>query len=116
MAVKGHNRDRFDTHFQEILDNIDIKVIAPRLVASGIISSDDKVKLEEKPKKSAVKFMRQKIKNHKNGNLLFKQCLTQTSQIQGHQELLSILYNPVDSNPGIAIATLECNLKWIARD
>ena len=100
MAGKGHSHDHFDTHFQKILENIDIKQIAPCLVTLGIISSDDKVKLEEKSKKSAVKFMRQKVKIHENGNLLFKQCLTETSEIQGHQELLSILYNPVDSNSG----------------
>ena len=98
MAIKEHSH--FDAHFQDIIENIDVKLIAPSLAASGIISSDDKVKLEEKSKKS-VRFMLQKVKNHENGNLLFKQCLINTSGSQGHQELLSILYNPEDSNSGI---------------
>ena len=97
MAVKGHSH--FDKHFQKILENIDVKLIAPFLAASGIISSDDQAKLEEKSKKS-VKFILQKVKNHDNGDFLFKQCLTETSESQGHQELLSILYNLESSNSG----------------
>lgn len=81
--------------------SIDVKLIAPFLVASDIISSDDEVKLKEKSKKSVVKFILQKVKNHNNGELLFKRCLKETSsESQGHQELLSMLYNPEDSNSG----------------
>ena len=110
MAAKGASR--FDTHFHDILENIDVKLIATSLAASGIILSDEKDKLEEKSKKS-VKFMLKKVKHHDNGDLLFKQCLTETSESQGHQKLLLILYNPENSNSGIAI---QYNLIKLSKD
>ena len=98
MAKGG---DHFDVHFQDILDNIDIKLITPFLTTSGIISADIQTELEKALKKPAVKLMLRKVRNHTNGNVLFKDCLTKTSESQGHQNLLSILYNPKHSYSGI---------------
>ena len=41
----------FDSHYQDIFDNIDVKLIAPLLVTSGIISVNEQAELEEKSKK-----------------------------------------------------------------
>ena len=88
----------FDSHFQDIFDNIDVELIAPLLVTSGIISSSDQTKLKEKSKKS-VKFILRKVKSLDDGDALLKDCLTKTSGSQGHQRLLSILYTK-DSSSG----------------
>ena len=84
MAKGG---DHFDVHFQDILNNIDIKLITPFLTTSGIISSDDQTELEKASKESAVRLMLEKVRSHTNGNVLFKDCLTKTSESQGHQNL-----------------------------
>ena len=88
----------FDSHFQDIFDNIDVELIAPLLVTSGIISASDQTKLKEKSKKS-VKFILRKVKSLDDGDALLKDCLTKTSGSQGHQRLLSILYTK-DSSSG----------------
>ena len=97
MAKGG---DLFDLHFQDIFDNIDLILITPFLKNLGIISADDQAELEKSPKKSAVRLMLQKVREHANGNILFKDCLTKTNESQGHQKLLSILYNPKYSYSG----------------
>lgn len=91
QMAKGH--DHFDVHFQDILDNLNIKLIAPVLTSSGIISADDQAELEKKSKKPAVKFVLRKVRDHHNGNFLFKECLANTSESQDHQNLVSILYS-----------------------
>ena len=88
----------FDSHFQDIFDNIDVEIIAPLLVTSGIISASDQTKLKEESKKS-VKFILRKVKSLDDGDALLKDCLTKTSGSQGHQRLLSILYTK-DSSSG----------------
>lgn len=76
------------------MDNLDIKLITPFLIASGIILPDDQAELDKMPKKSAVKLVLDNIRNDADGDALFKDCLTQTSKSLGHRKLLSILYNP----------------------
>ena len=88
----------FDSHFQDIFDNIDVELIAPLLVTSSIISDSDQAQLKEKSKKS-VKFILRKVKSLDDGDALLKDCLTKTSGSQGHQRLLSILYTK-DSSSG----------------
>ena len=97
MAKGG---DHFDFHFQDILDNIDVKLITPFLITSGIISADNQAELEKTSKDSAVRLVLQKVRGHTNGNVLFKECLTKTNESQGHRNLLSILYNPKGSYSG----------------
>ena len=50
-----------------------------------------------------MKLILRKVKSHNNGEALFKDCLTKTSQAQNHQRLLSILYNTKDSSSGNTI-------------
>ena len=100
------NTDHFELHFQDILDNLDIKLITPFLIASGIILPDDyvnQVELEKMPKKLAVEFVLRNIRNNADADVLFKHCLTQTSESQGHQKLLSILYGPKVSKSGMTL-------------
>ena len=85
--------DHFEIHFQEILNNLSIELIAPLLTRSGIISADDQAELKKKSKKPAVKFVLQKVRDHDSGNLLFKECLANTSESQDHRNLVSILYS-----------------------
>ena len=85
------------------MDNINIKLIIPLLTTSGIILDDDQVELKKLPKRSAVAFLLQKVRDHCNGNFLFKDCLAKTSELQGHQKLLSILYSPKDSSLGMVL-------------
>ena len=82
----------FDSHFQDILDNIDIKLIAPFLRTLEIVSAEDQVELEKKSKKQAVKFMLRKVKEHVNGDSLFKNCLKKTNHSEGHLKILSLVY------------------------
>ena len=98
----------FDSHFQDILDNIDVKLIAPFLRTSEIISAEDQVELEKKSKKQAVKFILRKVRGHNNGDSLFKNCLKNTNQSEGHLKILSLLYkiNSTDSQ-GVGMATLS---------
>lgn len=105
---------KFDSYFQEIFDNIDVKLIAPLLVTSGVISASDQAELKEKSKKS-VKFILQKVKSHGNGDALLKDCLTKISGSQGHQRLLSILYNTKDSSSG-NITIVYYSYSYIATD
>ena len=100
MAAKEYHQ--FDSHFQDILENIDVKLIAPFLIKSGIISVNDQAKVKEKSKKSAVKYILHKVRDHDKDDQ-FKDCLMETcSESQGHQKLLEILYNPKpkDSSSG----------------
>ena len=97
QMAKGY--DHFDVHFQDILNNLNIKLIASWLATSGIISADDQAQLERKcGKRSAVKFVLRKVRNHDNGNVLFKKCLINTCDSQGHQNLVSILYSSKDTS------------------
>ena len=89
----------FDSHYQDIFDNIDVKLIAPLLITSGIVSASEQAELEEKSTKS-VELILQKFKSHSNGEALFKDCLIKTSESQNHRRLLSILYNTKDSSSG----------------
>ena len=91
MTTKPY--DLFEFCFQDILDNLNIKLIAPFLTTSGVILADDLAELVNLPKKSAVTFLLQKLKDHNNGIVLFKDCLAKTSESQGHQKLLSIMYS-----------------------
>ena len=97
--AKGPNR--FNSHYQDIFDNIDVKLIAPLLVTSGIISANEQAELKGKSKKS-VKLILRKVNSHSNGEASFKDCLTKTSESQNHQRLLSILYKE-DSSSGNTI-------------
>lgn len=97
MAAKEYHH--FDSHFQDILENIDVKLITPFLIKSGIVSANDQDKVKEKSKKS-VKYILHKVRDHDKDDL-FKDCLKETcSESQGHQKLLKILYNPKDSSSG----------------
>ena len=97
QMAKGPSR--FDVYYQDIFDNIDVKLIAPLLVDSGIISASEQSELKGKSKKS-VRLIRRKVKSHSNGEALFKDCLTKSSESQGHQNLLSILYSTKDLSSG----------------
>ena len=89
--AKGHH---FDSHFQDVLNNLDVELIAPLLITSGIISADDQASLREKSKISAVKFILRKVKNYDNGDVMFKECLKNTSdKSQNHRNLVLILYD-----------------------
>ena len=94
MATKHHH---FDSHFQEILDNIDVKLITPLLTSSEVISFEDEVELEKKSKKQAVKFILRKLRNHGNGDSVFRNCL-KTSQSEGHQKILLLVYKMNNSD------------------
>ena len=99
MAAKEYHH--FDSHFQDILENIDVKLIAPFLIKSRIVSANDQDKVKEKSKKS-VKYILHKVRDHDKDDQ-FKDCLTETcSESEGHQKLLEILYNPKpkDSSSG----------------
>ena len=98
QMAKGSNL--YDSHFQDILDNLDVKLIAPLLINSHIISADDHTELEKKSNKTAVKFVLRKIRDHDNGDVVFKDCLTKTSKSQGHKKLLMLLYSSKDSDSG----------------
>ena len=61
-------------------------------------------------KKLAVDFLVQKVGDHDNGNVLFKDCLAKTSESQDYQKLLSILYSPDDSNLGMVLLQAMVNI------
>ena len=92
--AKGHH---FDSHFEDILDNLDVELIAPLLITSGIISAYDQATLTIKlkaSKKLAVKFILQKVRKKDNGDALFEECLVNSSnKSQNHLHLGLILYN-----------------------
>ena len=71
-------------------------MIAPLLTTSGIISAYDQATLTIKlkaSKKSAVKFILQKVRKKDNGDALFEKCLVNCNKSQNHLHLGLILYN-----------------------
>ena len=82
------------SHFQDLVDNVDIKLIAPFMKDAGLLSAESEVELENKgTRKQQVRFIISKVKLHSSGDHLFKECLEKSKHSQGHQQLLSILYS-----------------------
>ena len=82
------------SHFQDLVDNVDIKIIAPLMKNAGILSTESEVELENKiTRNQKVRFIISNVKLHPSGDHLFKECLEKSKHLQGHQQLLSILYS-----------------------
>lgn len=96
MATKQHI---IESHFQDIVDNLDIKLIVPLMRTTGILSAESEVELESKiTQKQRVRFIIHKtVKPHPSGDRLFKECLEKSKHSQGHQKLLLLLYGGSES-------------------
>ena len=82
------------SHFQDLVDNVDIKLLAPLMKDAGILSAESEVELENKiTKKQKVRFIINKVKLHPFGDNLFKECLEKSKHSPGHHQLLSVLYS-----------------------
>ena len=82
------------SHFQDLVDHVDVELIAPIMKTVGILSAESESELQDKAtRKQQVRFMINKVKLHPSGDQLFKECLEKSRHSQGHQKLLSLLYN-----------------------
>ena len=82
------------THFKELVDNLDINLIAPLMRIAGILSAESEKELQDKiTRKQQLRFIIKKVKQHPSGDYLFENCLQKSKHLQGHQNLLSILYS-----------------------
>ena len=82
------------SHFQDLVDNVDIELIAPLMKNAGILSTESEVELENKiTRNQKVRFIISKVKLHPSGDQLFKECLEKSKHSQGHQRLLSVVYS-----------------------
>ena len=82
------------SHFVDLVDHVDVELIAPIMKAAGILSAENESELQGKAtRKQQVRFMINKVKLHSSGDQLFKECLEKSRHSQGHRKLLLLLYN-----------------------
>ena len=92
MAAK--HQGIIGSHFQDLVDNLEITVIAPLMRTAGILSAESEIELHNKAtRKQQIRFIINQVKlKHPSGDDLFKDCLERSKHLEGHQKLLSLLY------------------------